>query len=141
MPEYLHRGSRERVVEHSLEALRKSDHTSGVSFQCDENGVILNPLSLTEAAINNLVDAMFSKNYGPLKVSSFFRTIRHPSIIICNYCRSEVILFDAMTNQCEVCKQFYNGSGQQLAHPSQWGYDTGENFNENGEYVGGGEEL
>lgn len=37
--------------------------------------------------------------------------------------------------QC-MCGRMYNGSGQALAHPSQWGEETGERFGDDGSYLG-----
>lgn len=33
------------------------------------------------------------------------------------------------------CGQWYNAFGQRLAPPSQWGEETGERFDERGNYV------
>jgi hypothetical protein len=57
---------------------------------------------------------------------------REPEIIICDNCGDNVVLDDSMTNRCGKCGQFYNGSGQRLSHPSQWGEETGEAFDSAG---------
>lgn len=49
-------------------------------------------------------------------------------------CGRTVVLDDPMTNECG-CGRFYNGSGQALAHPSQWGEETGERFDDRGNQV------
>ena len=54
----------------------------------------------------------------------------------CDYCGSTVMLPDGMTNRCQNCGEFYNGAGQQLAHPSQWGEETGESFDDFGNQTG-----
>ena len=38
------------------------------------------------------------------------------------------------------CGQWYNGSGQALRDPCEWGEETGEQFDDGGCYVGGGDE-
>lgn len=38
---------------------------------------------------------------------------------------------------CE-CGQWYNTFGQELRHPRHWGEETGERFDDNGNYIGGG---
>jgi hypothetical protein len=45
------------------------------------------------------------------------------------------VVCEGFTNVCGRCGAFYNFSGQQLAHPSQWGDETGESFDDNGNYV------
>ena len=42
-------------------------------------------------------------------------------------------------SKCE-CGQWYNAFGQKLNPPSQWGEETGERFDEDGGYIGGGED-
>jgi len=42
-------------------------------------------------------------------------------------CRRQVKCNSSWANQCQ-CGTEYNGSGQQLAHRSQWGEETGESF-------------
>ena len=60
---------------------------------------------------------------------------RHePKIIECESCRRPLEL-DTMTNECQ-CGTFYNGFGQRLVPPSQWGFETGERFDRHGDYVG-----
>jgi hypothetical protein len=56
-----------------------------------------------------------------------------PKIIECEQC-SKPLELDTMTNQC-TCGTFYNGFGQRLAPPSQWGYETGEHFGDDGQYL------
>jgi len=56
-------------------------------------------------------------------------------------CGEKLELYDPMTNECE-CGRFYNGFGQRLSHPRNWGEETGESFDDHGNYVvGSGEEL
>lgn len=38
------------------------------------------------------------------------------------------------TNRCR-CGQFFNYAGQRLAPPSQWGDETGESFDDDGQQV------
>ena len=49
----------------------------------------------------------------------------------CNGCHAVLVLDDPMTNRCD-CGRFYNGSGQELCHPSLWGEETGERFDDDG---------
>ena len=48
------------------------------------------------------------------------------AIIECNHCKSQIELSDSWSNSCDNCGTEYNGSGQELADRSQWGYETGE---------------
>lgn len=38
------------------------------------------------------------------------------------------------------CGQWYNVSGQALRPPREWGEETGERFDDEGDYIGGGDE-
>jgi len=53
-----------------------------------------------------------------------------PPIIECA-CGVELTLWNSATNEC-VCNRFYNGLGQQLAHPKTWECETGERFDDHG---------
>jgi hypothetical protein len=66
--------------------------------------------------------------------------LRNPKTIKCT-CGRSLTLSDSMTNQCE-CGQFWNGCGQRLSSPRNWGEETGEAFDDRGGYIiGSGEEL
>ena len=54
----------------------------------------------------------------------------------CDNCGEKVDLPDAMTNRCDKCGTFYNGSGQRLNPPSMWGEETGESFDSFGNQTG-----
>jgi hypothetical protein len=54
-------------------------------------------------------------------------------------CGKTLYLDDPMTNECS-CGRFYNGFGNALSHPRNWGEETGEYFDDHGNYLGGGEE-
>ena len=65
---------------------------------------------------------------------------RKPRTVRC-VCGLILQLEDPMTNQC-TCGQFYNGCGQRLSHPRNWGEETGEQYSDDGSYVvGSGDEL
>lgn len=51
-----------------------------------------------------------------------------PGVIACNRCQTPVELDSGWANECPKCHTEYNGSGQELAHRSQWGEETGEDF-------------
>jgi hypothetical protein len=60
------------------------------------------------------------------------KIVQH-TVIECT-CGLALELWDPMTNRCE-CGQFYNGSGQLLAHPRNWGEETGERFDDEGNQI------
>jgi len=60
-------------------------------------------------------------------------SFREPAILKCD-CGAKLTLSDPMTNRC-TCGAFYNGSGQSLCHPSLWGEETGERFDDSGHPV------
>jgi len=49
-----------------------------------------------------------------------------PAVGACNHCGRHVEL-DGFTNSC-TCGADYNWAGQELAHRSQWGEETGESL-------------
>lgn len=53
---------------------------------------------------------------------------RRVKVVACDQCKTEVVLDSGWANECEKCGTEYNGSGQRLAHRSQWGEETGEKF-------------
>ena len=60
---------------------------------------------------------------------------RHPAVIECARCHSQVELDDAFLSTCGKCGADYNGSGQLLAPREQWGEETGETL---GDMLNGG---
>lgn len=117
-----------------------ADHPgSGYGFDCDENGVV------DESKIDNpLARESYRKiveNTGEL-VDKGFTTYPHnywkSAVLKCD-CGRELSLDDCMTNEC-TCGAFYNGSGQRLSDPSNWGEETGESFDSHGRYIGGDED-
>jgi len=56
-----------------------------------------------------------------------------PPIIKCT-CSRHLTLHSSLSNKCE-CGRFYNGSGQLLSHPRNWGEETGERFDDNGQLI------
>lgn len=63
--------------------------------------------------------------------------MKNPKKIKCG-CGRELVLSE-VTNECE-CGQFYNWAGQKLKPPREWGEETGERFDDHGNYIGGGED-
>ena len=53
-------------------------------------------------------------------------------------CGEIVSIEDAMTNKCDACGAFYNSMGQRLRPPREWGEETGERFDDDGNYIDGG---
>lgn len=62
-----------------------------------------------------------------------------PGILKCE-CGEEIALWGYGNGnlKCD-CGRWYNGAGQELNPPSMWGEETGERFDDNGNYIGGGE--
>ena len=60
-----------------------------------------------------------------------------PAVGVCQNCGREVVL-SGFTIQCD-CGAFYNFAGQRLSNPLTWGEETGERFDEHGNYIGGGD--
>jgi hypothetical protein len=107
----------------------------GYSFESDKNGHII----MDELAPEGLANLRKCQVSGVLStVDRFVSHYWQGTVIKCD-CGRVSELYDAMTNHCD-CGRWYNGQGQQLSHPSQWGEETGERFNDAGQYVGGGDD-
>lgn len=107
------------------------DSGSGYEFPCDEHGKV-DTTDLSPCAQQALAECLL----GGLRdrgVRRYVNRYMQPGAVACD-CGRECELDDAMTNRCE-CGQFYNGSGQRLAPPRQWGWDTGESFDDDGNQI------
>lgn len=108
--------------------------TWGYGFGCDAQG---NLLPLSEAATASLAHC---RAHPEAFEAPFIQTWQSrwsdPAQGRCECGRTVVLERDP--EECP-CGRFYNLSGQALAHPSQWGEETGERFDDHGRYVGGGE--
>ncbi len=104
----------------------------GYQFPSDKDG---NLKPLGSCAQNSLARCMNSvgTTFEPPRIIEHQRPVTEHAILKCD-CREEVELADPMTNKC-VCGRFYNGCGQLLADPSQWGEETGERFDSEGREV------
>jgi hypothetical protein len=124
---------RETATTYTLGAWDKKRPGCGIGFDCDANGAILNPLGLADAAIWNLCAMLFS----PDRYTPAIESRQHSYMVSgsgrCS-CGRTVDIDDAMTNSCS-CGRLYNGSGQELAHPSQWGEETDERYDDYGREV------
>jgi hypothetical protein len=66
------------------------------------------------------------------------RNVYHAPIIECDGCGNSVQLDNAATNTCDRCGALYNGSGQRLSDPRDWGEETGEHWADVWNALGGG---
>jgi hypothetical protein len=109
---------------------------AGFGFECDSTGTIkpLNPVAQKSLEMCRKGADESGRRIIDKGIQSYESSYREPAAIECNCCSTEVVLADCMTNRC-ACGAFYNGSGQQLAHPSQWGEETGERFDDNGNQI------
>lgn len=126
--------SQSRYVETTFYFLdfQRVEGGGGFCFPCDKDGKIevLNP-----DGQKNYDDCISGKvKVIRVGVRPYHNRYREPAVIECNHCRCHVVLDDFMTNRCK-CGTFYNGSGQELAPPSQWGEETGERFDDNGNQI------
>ena len=117
---------REIRTTYSLSAWDRNNPGCGIGFACDVDGCILDTLALSDTAIRNLCSMLFQ----PDRYTPAFETREHSYMMAgggrCT-CGLYVHLDNATTNSCR-CGRFYNGYGQELAPPSQWGEETGERF-------------
>lgn len=104
---------------------------AGLSFPCTKEGKALpmNPvarLAYRKCSTQTMDPPVVDR--GIIRHTSGYKV---PAAIECEACGEELTLFNPMTNECK-CGAFYNGSGQRLCHPSLWGEETGERFNDHG---------
>jgi hypothetical protein len=126
MAKLIRRRRRVEVSEHRLEFDRLDEPGRGYSFECDAEGNVDRD-GMNEAARDNYDRAranahLFAEPY----VLTLHRHYYESAVAACS-CGRHVTL-DGDTNRCERCGAFYNGGGQRLADPSQWGEETGERF-------------
>ena len=95
----------------------------GFTFDCDKEGNTENIIN--KCAIDNY---NWCKNnpdkINDLGIIKHIRKIKNPAILLCD-CGEKVHLTN-FTNTCDKCEADYNLFGQRLASRSQWGYETGE---------------
>ena len=118
-------------IEHWERKFERSDG-SGYGFECDKNGFLLEPERWAVPMAECLKDPTLC-DYG---IVSYERKKVSHTKILCG-CGRVIELWDPVTNQCE-CHRWYNGGGQELNPPRMWGEETGERFDDNGNYIGGG---
>ena len=99
------------------------------TFELDSQGV---PILTNPAARFNYDWCVKATKMVP-ELRDFDDIERRPMAIRCE-CGSELELYDPMTNECG-CGRFFNGSGQALSHPSNWGKETGESFDDHGTQI------
>lgn len=111
----------ERVTNVRFSRVLEREDGSGFWFDCDKDGKLAG--RRTEKHVQqrlqedpSLVDLGVQKSEWSYKTEA---------IGLCNHCETEVELC-GFTNECPQCGTLYNWGGQELAHPSLWGEETGE---------------
>ena len=97
---------------------------SGFSFDCNQDGVIDFNKVTGDGLVNyeKCESGEYEVIYRGLQRS--VNRYREPTIGEC-YCGKEIVL-ESNTNECTSCKRLYNGSGQELSDPKNWGEETRE---------------
>jgi len=115
---------RERIIQitYSHNFNWKDTPSAGFSFDCDENGTILNLNECSQENYKKCISGEYGVvDEGIVKYKSSYISL---AIGLCP-CGCEVILSN-FTNTCDNCDSDYNISGDLLAPRSQWGEETGE---------------
>lgn len=111
---------------HAFDYEGKENH--GFAFDCNEQGV---PALKNEASQANYAACLAGFANGSKVVDRGIKRREHSyfesAVGRCS-CGKNVALDSSWANECDGCGREYNGSGQQLAHRSQWGEETGEQF-------------
>jgi hypothetical protein len=106
---------------------------SGFSFDCDAHGRLM---TQSAPALANYERCVANTHGRPVVFRGIERlesSHREPARLKCD-CHRTLALSDPMTNKCD-CGRFYNGSGQALSHPRNWGEETGERFDDEGHQI------
>ncbi len=104
--------------------------TAGFSFDSDEKGKV-DREKLNPAAAENYDLCLARVQTGEMHdrgVEEHHHYYTNPAVAEC-YCGKELVLDNWLENECE-CGRNFNMSGQELAPRSQWGYETGETYND-----------
>jgi hypothetical protein len=111
---------RKKEETYSIVYKYKNSPGSSFSFGCNKDGVLL-PMTAPAFVSLEYVKTHPDLFYEPIK-EIYVHRWTEPAMIECN-CGEYLTLDDPMTNVCK-CGQYYNGYGQQLVPPSQWGEDV-----------------
>lgn len=106
--------------------------TVSSGFPCDKDGKLLEP-----GHEEYLQRCKADPGLQDIGVCEWEKKEITPAMIKCD-CGREIELWDVGQNRCE-CGEFYNGFGQHLCHPRYWGEETGEVFDDDGNFVSGPE--
>jgi hypothetical protein len=101
------------------------DESHGYGFECDKDGVV-NVDALNVTALANYEKCLNDPAYNDRKrILERTFTDWEPGLMKCD-CEKELEMHGGGWDiHCE-CGRAYNSGGQLLAHPSQWGEETGE---------------
>ena len=125
---------------HFIRFARKDDPGCGFSVTVDEHGTPATKQSKDIWEEWRQHGTMRGHKVTPrngLAVETTYHRWGTPRIGLCDLCGAEVEL-EGDPCPCD-CGAFYNSFGQRLAHPSQWGEETGEYYSDSGQYLGGGD--
>lgn len=136
MADFIRHSQFKEMVRHRLDFWSLKVRGAGLGFDVDEHGCILEPLKLSDAEVSNLIRGLFGSEYTKPTVETERWTVRDPAVIRCS-CGSQVTLDSGWVNDCDRCGAMYNGGGQRLSDPRQWGEETGESFDAAGNYIVG----
>jgi len=108
---------------------------SGYAFDCNKDGTLR---SMTKAGAANLIYCQeHPAEYHPPHVEEYVHSYWEPATAQCRC--GHVITLDGDA-PCGSCGQWHNAFGQELRPPREWGEETGERFDDNGNYIGGGDD-
>ena len=122
-------------VEYRISFDRIGDAGSGYSFPCSSTG-ILDTSQMSAVGLSNLEYCKTSADFHPPTISKYTNRYTEPATGRC-VCGA-VVCMDGDV-KCD-CGRWYNTFGQELRPPREWGEETGERFDDNGNYIGGGDD-
>lgn len=107
---------RTRRFDTSYEVFFGTGPGAGFGFECDENGnIFFDRLSkIGKSSYKDCIEAGYPKS-----IQKFKSEYVDPAVGLCE-CGHEVVLYDALTNECEHCGRLYNMCGQELAPEASW---------------------
>lgn len=122
------------TITYTREYRYKDMPSAGFTFDCDRHGNV-ETSEFSAVGLANYTKCSEGKDPNLVYegVQSHEHRYRTAAVVACEHCQRHVELHQ-WTNKCD-CGAFYNGAGQRLSHPRNWGSETGERFDDDGNQI------
>ena len=134
MAKFIKQRTIQHITEYDLMFYYVEDPNCGYGFPCDKHGSVF-AAELTDVAKQTLQECFLNAEGMYLEgvVRPYHKRVTHAAIIECKCGRHHALEnYNRMGDSFCKCGQWYNAVGQELLPPEQWGEDTNERFDNNG---------